>query len=259
MGALAGRRVVVTRRKGQSAALSDGLRERGADVIELPAIDIVPPSNLEPLDAALAALDEYDWVVVTSPNTVAALLSRMTVQGHYPRLTSARTRLASIGPATTAALRASFPEDRVALEPARDYSAAGLLAAFEARDFSGRRVLLPVSSLARDELAQGLAVLGASVEKLEAYRTVEPPGLAEGVASALARGFDLALFASPSAVETFAHAAGKRSLGLPVVVIGPTTEAAAAAAGFDVRGVASPSTVEALIGCAAAVLGKERP
>jgi uroporphyrinogen-III synthase len=79
------------------------------------------------------------------------------------------------------------------------------------------------------------------------------------VAEALEQGFDLALFASPSAVETFAHAAGKRALGLPVVVIGPTTEAAAAAAGFDVRGVASPSTVEALIACAEAVLGEHRP
>ena len=50
-------------------------------------------------------------------------------------------------------------------------------------------------------------------------------------------GFDLALFASPSAVEAFAQrGGGSLPAGSPAVVIGPTTEAAARAAGLDVRG-----------------------
>ena len=72
-------------------------------------------------------------------------------------------------------------------------------------------------------------------------------------------GFDLALFASPSAVEAFARAAGGRATGLPVAVIGPTTEATARASGLDVRGVASPSTVEALVATAERLLGGPRP
>ena len=83
-----------------------------------------------------------------------------------------------------------------------------------------------------------------------AYSTVEPPGLGPAVAACLDQGFDLALFASPSAVEVFVRAAGERARGLAVAVIGPTTEAAARAAGLDVRGVASPSTVEALVSAA---------
>ena len=133
----------------------------------------------------------------------------------------------------------------MALEPKADFRAAGLLAAFAGERLAGRRVLLPASTAARDELAAGLRGQGAVVDLVAAYSTVEPPGLGPAVASCLDQGFDLALFASPSAVEAFARAAGKRARGLPVAVIGPTTEAAARAGGLDVRGVASPSTVEA--------------
>jgi uroporphyrinogen-III synthase len=259
MGSLDGRRIVVTRRKGQAGSLVERLRELGATVVEVPAIEITPPADLGPLDAALGELESYDWVVVTSPNTVAALLSRLTVQGLFPRLSGERTKLASVGPATTVALRASFPQDKVALEPMQDYRAEGLLAAFADRDLAGRRVLLPTSTAGRGELPEGLRARGARVDVVLAYATVEPDGLQGAVAGCLEEGFDLALFASPSAVEAFARAAGDRASGRPVAVIGPTTEAAARAAGFQVLGRAAPATLEALVETAERVLKKLRP
>jgi uroporphyrinogen-III synthase len=87
-----------------------------------------------------------------------------------------------------------------------------------------------------------------------AYATVEPPDLAARAAAALAEGFDLLAFASPSAVESFAHAAGERARGLPAVAIGPTTAEAARAAGFEVRAVARPSTAEGLAAAAETAL-----
>lgn len=258
MGSLDGRRVVVTRRRGQSASLVDALRALGATVLEVPAIEIAPPADLGPLDAALAELEQYDWVVLTSPNAVASLLSRLTVQGLLPRLGAGRRMLASVGPATTAALRASFPLDRVAVEPKDDHRAAGLLAAFGDADLAGKRVLLPVSSIARDELPEGLKRRGARVDAVTAYATAVPEGLEALVRRSLDEGFDLALFASPSAVEAFAGAAGARASGLPVAVIGPTTEAAARAAGLCVRGVATPSTVDALVATAERLLSSSR-
>jgi uroporphyrinogen-III synthase len=107
-------------------------------------------------------------------------------------------------------------------------------------------VLVPASSRARDELPLGLRRLGFEVEVVEAYRTVEPPQLAESVRRCLDHGFDAVTFASPSAVEGFAGAAGDRARGLAAAVIGPSTEAAARDAGFDVRAVAHPSTAEGL-------------
>ena len=254
MSALAGRRVVVTRQKGQAGALVERLQAKGAIVLEVPAIEIVPPKDTGPLDSALESLDSYDWVVLTSANTVNALLSRLTVLGLYPKLGSAKRRVASVGPATTAALRASFPEDRGVLEPRGDFGAAGLLEAFAKERLNGRRVLVPASSEARDELASGLRGMGAVVDVVVAYNLIEPPGLGEAVGRCLADGFDLAIFASPSAVEAFARSAGSRAAGLPAAVIGPTTEAAARTAGLEVVGVASPSTLEALVATAERVL-----
>ena len=255
MSALQGRRVVVTRQKNQAGGLVERLQAKGATVLELPAIDIVRPKDIGPLDEALESLDRYDWVVLTSANTVNAVLSRLTVLGLYPKLGSEKRRVASVGPATTAALRASFPEDRGVLEPKTDFRAAGLLDVFSKERLTGRRMLVPASSEAREELAAGLRGMGAVVEVVAAYSTIEPPGLGEAVGRCLEQGFDLALFASPSAVEAFARSAGDRAVGVPAAVIGPTTEAAARAAGLDVRGVASPSTLEALVATAERVLG----
>jgi len=254
VSALQGRRLVVTRQKSQAGGLAERLTALGASVVEVPSIEIVPPPDTGPLDAALQALDRYDWVVLTSANAVKAVLARLTVLGLYPRLSGGARRIASVGPATTAALRASFPEDRAVLEPAGEFRAAGLVAALAREALAGRRVLVPASTEAREELATGLRGLGAVVEVVAAYSTVEPAGLGEAVARCLDQGFDLALFASPSAVEAFARAAGERAKGLPVVVIGPTTEAAARASGLEVLGVASPSTVDALVATAERVL-----
>jgi uroporphyrinogen-III synthase len=264
MGTLDGRRLVVTRRKGQASRLVDLLEDRGAAVLEVPAIEIVAPPDTAPLDAALEALERYDWVVFTSANAVSAVLGRIAVLGLEPRLgargpgSPAREgpRVASVGPATTAALRSAFPADPVSLEPEAGFRAAALVEALAKRGVRGTRVLVPGSTRARDELAAGLRGLGAEVDVVAAYATVEPPGLEEAVRGCLSAGFDLALFASPSAVEGFAGAAGARGRGLAVAVIGPTTEAAAGAAGMDVRAVASPSTAEGLVAAAERVLAR---
>jgi uroporphyrinogen-III synthase len=260
LGPLAGRRVVVTRRRGQSARLGELLQERGAAVLEIPAIEIVAPPDTAPLDEALSELERYQWVVLTSANAVSAVLGRLAVLGLEPRLGARGPKVASVGPATTSALLSSFPEDTVALEPGTDFRAKALAEAFARRGVKGARVLVPASTRSRDELERELGQLGARVDVVAAYSLVEPPGLEETVGRCLDEGFDLALFASPSAVEAFARAAGARGRGIPTVVIGPTTEAAARASRFDVRGIASPSTVEGLVAAAERALsGRARP
>jgi uroporphyrinogen-III synthase len=246
MGPLAGRRVVVTRRPGQVAALVRLLEEQGASVLEVPAIEIAPAADPGPLDEALTQLERYGWIVFTSANTVNAVLGRIAVLGLPPRLEARGPRVAALGPATEAAIRQAFPEDRVRLTPVAGFRAEGLAEAFAERGVAGVRVLLPASSRAREELPTRLSALGARVDAVVAYETVEPPDLAARVGEAIERGFDLVAFASPSAVEAFAHAAGERVAGRPAVAIGPTTAQAAQAAGFDVRGVARSSTAEGL-------------
>jgi len=252
---LAGRRIVVTRRRGQSASLVELLRVRGATVLEVPATMIGPPPEPAPLDDALRELERFDWLVFTSANAVGAVRDRLGQLGLPSGITARGPRIASVGAATTRALRHAFPDDGVDLEPESDYRAAGLVRSFEARGCAGAAVLLPVSSRARDELPSGLRALGAEVSAVVAYATLEPPDLREAVSACLDEGFDAAVFAAPSAVEAFVAAAGPRAEGLRAVVIGPTTEAAARAAGCEVLATASPSTAEGLVEALERALG----
>ncbi len=243
---LRGRRLLVTRRPEQSGELVARLRERGAEVLELPTLVIVPPLDSAALDATLRTLADFDWLALTSANTVAAVAARLRALALAPAPERA-PRGASVGPATTSAAAAELGFLRIALEPERDYRAEGLLRAFESHELQGRRVLLPLSERARDVLAAGLRARGAVVETPVAYRTVAPPGLAASFAAALDGGLDLALFASPSAVENLRDAAPQRVVGLPCAVIGPVTEAAARACGLDVQAVAQPASVDGLL------------
>jgi uroporphyrinogen-III synthase len=240
---LSGRRILVTRRREQASGLADKLRGLGADVVEVPAIEVAPPEDTRPLDAAVRGLARYDWVVFTSANALEAVRDRAKTLGLEP----AFPRVASVGAATRQAVTASFPRLAVDLEPAAGFRAEGLLAAFAEREVRGQRILLPTSDRGRAALPAGLRALGASVDVVVAYRTLTPKGLAESLAEELAAGIDAALFASPSAVQGLSEALPEGAAAPPAVVIGPTSEAAARAAGFSVLAVASPSTTDGLV------------
>src|SRR5690349_9971429 len=76
---LQGRRIAVTRAHEQAGDLIARLRALGADPLECPAIAIAPPATYAPLDAALARLGEYDWIIFTSVNGVAAFRERLAL------------------------------------------------------------------------------------------------------------------------------------------------------------------------------------
>ena len=73
---LAGRRVLVTRAAHQAGKLSEGLRALGAEPVEVPVLEIRPPESFEALDAALLHFNQYDWLILTSANTVRVLVER---------------------------------------------------------------------------------------------------------------------------------------------------------------------------------------
>jgi uroporphyrinogen III methyltransferase / synthase len=245
---LADRRILLTRRADQSEPLARRLADLGATVVFAPAIEVGPPEDPAPLDEALRDLDHYDWLVFTSPNAVAAVKARIEALGR--KALPAALKVASVGRATSEAAQEAFRECRVALVPADDYRADGLLEAFAKLDPPPRRVLVPTSDLSHPTLAEGLRALGVTVDHRIAYRTTTPEDLASRLQETLASGFDLVLLASPSAVQGLADVLGTEAAGLPTVVIGPTTAASARLAGMAVLGVAEPSTVEGLVSAA---------
>lgn len=232
MESLAGRTVVVTRPAGGPDALAARLRELGAVVRELPAIELAPPEDLGPLDAALRSLGQFEWVVFASAAAVDRVLARMASLG-LAKAALAAPKLAAVGPATAARLGAALrAPDAV---PA---TATGAVLAHElAPAVRGRRVLLPRPAEGRPELVEGLAAAGAEVTEVEVYRT-EPVG-AERLAPLrawLAAGeIDAVAFASPSAVRAVLGALGVDAplLGrVFLAAIGPTTAQALREAGL---------------------------
>jgi uroporphyrinogen III methyltransferase/synthase len=233
---LFGQRIVVTRDWRQSRELAEPLEALGAEVIALPAIEIQPPADPEPLRRALEQLDRYDWVIFTSVNGVRRFASELD------DIRKLRAKVAAIGPAT----RAALAELRVNADLVPEqYVAESLLAAFAGHDLRGQRVLLPRAAVARDLVPVELAKRGAQVDVVEAYRTVAPEGLADRAAAVLARKPHWVTFTSSSTVKNLAAVADLA--GVRVASIGPVTSAAARQAGLRVDAEAAPHTMSGLV------------
>ena len=74
---LRGKRIAITRPEGQARELIEHLRTLGAEAIATPTIAIAPLADFTALDAAIAQIATYDWVIATSANGVDALFDRM--------------------------------------------------------------------------------------------------------------------------------------------------------------------------------------
>jgi uroporphyrinogen-III synthase len=229
-GTAPSRPVVVTRAEAADGPLSRELRSLGLEVISWPAVSVTA-GETSALEAALARLDSFGWVVFASRHAVAAVLDRLP----RPPL---RARIAAVGRATALTLtQRGWP---VHLTPS-EASAAALINAFATQWQSadaGAEVLYPASSRALPTIAAGLRALGAVVTQVEAYRT-EGAVLDVGECRAWIErgGIGAVTFASPSAVTELARALGERDFArllgdAPPVAIGPTTARELAARGW---------------------------
>ncbi len=231
---LAGRRIVVTRAAEQADELAELLQQNGAIPVVIPLIEIESsPAALEEL--AMHAGNDFDWLIVTSPNGANCVLQPAI------RLPE-RTQVAAIGTATAAALRAGGVE--VAFVP-EVQSAAGLLAEFPAvaRKASGR-VLIVQAADAEPTLAAGLAAQHVLVTVVAPYRTV--PARVNAGQQLAALSADAVLFASGSAARAWADVFGDSTPPV-VVAIGPQTAAAATDAGLKVSIVAADHSLSGMV------------
>lgn len=254
---LDGRRVAVTRGKAGEDPLAARLRALGAEVLEAPAIATAPPESWEALDAALGALERFDWIAFASATAVDATLGRLEALGHPAPPPS--VRLAAVGRATAERLsRRLRAPDLVPPEARGDALAAAL-----GPRVAGRRVLVPRAAEGRPELVEGLEAAGAEVVAAPCYRTVPaPPEALAPLAEALRRGeLDAVAFASPSAVHAVLAALGPGGAALSrcaLAAIGPTTAAALREAGLEAAIVPAVSTAADLADAIATRLGPRR-
>jgi uroporphyrinogen III methyltransferase/synthase len=211
-GPLAGLVVAVTRARAQSSGLARRLRELGAEVVESPAIRIVP------VDGPAPEVDRYDLVCLTSPNGVQLLFERLARVGRDARAL-AGARVAAIGPGTAAALRAHGVIADVVPER---FVAEALVEALATVPV--RRALVARAVGARDVLPDALRARGAEVDVLELYETVAEP-LSEAQLAAVKRAHYLTFTSSSTVRFLLASAGSSVADGTRIVSIGPVTSA----------------------------------
>jgi uroporphyrinogen III methyltransferase / synthase len=247
---LFGRRVVVTRARAQAGELSRELEVLGAEVHEFPTIEIRPPEDFGPLDAAIRALDSFDWLIFTSVNGVEAFIERLSHHGLDLRAVPRGAKIAAIGPATAERVREAGL--RVEIVP-QEYRAEALIEAVPGASLAGRRVLIPRAKVAREVLPERLREAGAIVVVPPAYESVPSSEGKEELERRLEGGeVDCVTFTASSTVENFVRAfgeddAGRLLSGTRVVCIGPITANTARGRGIRVDAEAGEYTIPGLV------------
>ena len=246
---LFGRRVVLTRAQEQAGEFAQLLAAYGAEVIEAPTIQIVPPGGWGDIDRAISRLAEYTWLIFTSVNGVTPFMERLKAARKDSRVL-AHLQICAIGPRTAQEL------ERFGLTPdviPAEYQAEGLLSTLAGRDLHGKRVLIPRAEVAREILPNQLRAMGAVVDVIAVYRTVAPAADMSRLSEQIERGtVDAITFTSSSTVKNFvdlvggAEVAARLGAKTAIACIGPITVQTAEENGLPVTIVAPENTIPAL-------------
>lgn len=259
MTSLKGRRIVITRPREQAADWSERFRELGAEVLELPLIQVAAGTDAATMDDVMAEFGSYDWLVFTSANGVRFFLEEFR-RRHDDIRALGLIRIAVVGEATAAAVRDYWL--RVDLSPGKP-TAEALAAEMEATgSLDSAKVLVVTGSLNRDTLTRRLSEARAIVDQVQVYRTEETDLKAHPIARDFReRGADIILFASPSAAQSFLDQAAalrlERGAKKPLAgSIGPTTTAAMKQLHLPVDFEAEEPTVQGMVAAVVKKLGK---
>ena len=205
---LQGVRVLVGRARHQAGSLSTELRRLGADVLEIPFIEIRKPRSFRALDTALKHLHSYDWLILTSVNGVEAMWERLR-KLRLNKQSLRHLKIAAIGPATRKAIEERGA--RVNIVP-KEYVAESVVKSLR-KQVNGKRVLLVRAKVARDVIPRELRRAGAQVDVIEAYETVVPTASRTRLRAALKTAKtrpDVITFTSSSTVRNFVSLLGVR-------------------------------------------------
>ncbi len=202
---LQGMRVILTRPKELISVLAEKLRVKGAEVLELPAIDTVPIENNQRLWDCFQRLEAYHWIAFTSQVGVRIFFEQMERQKTDIRKLS-KAKFAVIGEGTKKALRERGIYADLMPEVYDGESLGRLLAREEIK---GQQILIPRAEKGNEALIPILEKAGARVEDVAVYQTVYRECRSISVKEEIGKGTtDLVVFTSSSTVKGFVAVAG---------------------------------------------------
>ncbi len=244
---LFGKNVLVTRSRTQASKLTQKLEQLGAACTEAPAIRIAPPSdNYAAVDAAIAHIERYNWIIFTSTNGVTEFFSRLCSAGRDTRALGYAS-IAAIGSATAAKLREYGVEPDVI---PKEYRAEGILDALKGKLSPHPQILLPRAEVAREILPDTLKENGASVTVAPVYQTVTADTDGAALRQRLEAGdFDVVTFTSSSTVTNFVKLIGGTEplRQVKTACIGPVTAETLTKCGITPDVTADVYTIDGLV------------
>lgn len=194
---LVGKRIVITRATHQTKALETLLLQYQSIPVLYPCIAIAPPTDTTQLDIHLTNLESFDWLVLTSTNTINAIKDRLTSLGIQPNWT--QFNVAVVGDKTAQTFTRQF--QRMPNFIPDTFTAESLAQSLPLNN--NDRVFVPQSALADNTVTEILNKRGADVTCVTAYETVLGSG-GEDVPAMLQQGaIDVLTFTSSSTVENF--------------------------------------------------------
>lgn len=197
---LRGKRILITRAAEQSSKFRQLLEIEGAAVTEMPTLVITPPSSYHALDQAIAQLQTYDWLILTSANAVQFFWQRLRDHHHCDSRRLHHLKIAVVGKKTAEALKSHgiVPD----LIPP-NFIADSLAQVFPHRP--NLRILFPrVESGGREILITELTARGAEVDAVPVYESQCPHTIDETAWRSLqSQQIDIITFASSKTVTHF--------------------------------------------------------
>ena len=245
---LAGKRFLITRPQAQSADFVSLLEQQGASTVCIPTIEIIAPESWAPLDFVMRDLDEFDIVILTSVNGVAAFFERLLeTNQYYGTLTD--MLVVAVGPKTAHAIEENHIHPDLIPE---DHRAEGVVAELLKYGVKGKRILYPRAEIARSLIIDQLTAAGAEVVAPVAYRTVLTERNGDRIRDLLAAGtLDAVCLSSSSTFNNFVEMVGgclKELLGnTKLFSIGPQTSETIRKHGFKVDLEPESWTLDALV------------
>ncbi|ABB56304.1 uroporphyrinogen-III synthase [Synechococcus elongatus] len=224
---LIGKTILTTRAAGQSSPFAAQLRAAGAAVIEMPTLEIGPPSSWLPLDEAIAAIADFDWLILASANAVEAVQQRLAAQ--QKSWSDVPCAIAVVGQKTAQVLAAQGGKaDYIPPE----FIAESLVEHFP-QPVAGQRLLFPrVETGGREQITQALQSQGAIVVEVPAYESRCPSQIPDDALIALRQAhLNLISFTSSKTVRNFCQLMASnlgvdwsaRISGVAIASIGPQT------------------------------------
>ncbi len=238
--------ILITKEKENSSEFVSILESEGAKVFSFPTIKVIPVKDYSDLDGTLKCFNDFDYLILTSVNACKYFYNR--IKALNVGIDFNHVKVIATGKKTALRCRElGIPVDNMP----DNFSAKGIISLLAEKEIKNKKVLIPSSVIARDELREGLENLGANVYAIQSYDVIQPNEKEfESEIKILKEKIpDIFVFTSPSTFDNFQkimNITDEYFNNKTLCAIGPTTATAIKQKGLNVDIVPTEFTLTQL-------------